>query len=67
MRPADTHGIRVIDLSMGWAGPLAARHLAARVQALDAQGKTDEADMQREHFKAMWQFADVELKELGAG
>ena len=22
------HGIRVIDLSMGWAGPLAARHLA---------------------------------------
>ena len=22
------HGIRIIDLSMGWAGPLAARNLA---------------------------------------
>ncbi len=32
------------------------------IQALDAQGKTSEADMHRDHFKAMWQFADVELK-----
>jgi hypothetical protein len=32
------------------------------IQALDAQKKTADADMQREHFKAMWQFADVELK-----
>lgn len=32
------------------------------IQALDAQGKTAEADMQREHFKAMWQFSDIELK-----
>jgi tetratricopeptide (TPR) repeat protein len=32
------------------------------IQALDAQKKTAEADMHREHFKAMWQFADVELK-----
>lgn len=31
-------------------------------QALEAQGKTAEAAMQREHFKAMWQFADLELK-----
>ena len=28
MSKAPLHGIRVIDLSMGWAGPLAARHLA---------------------------------------
>ena len=27
-RPALLDGIRVVDLSMGWAGPLAARHLA---------------------------------------
>jgi tetratricopeptide (TPR) repeat protein len=32
------------------------------IQALDAQKKTADADMQREHFKAMWQFADIELK-----
>ena len=32
------------------------------VQALDAQGKADEANMERKHFKAMWQFADVELQ-----
>ncbi|RYE00870.1 MAG: hypothetical protein EOP61_12840 [Sphingomonadales bacterium] len=32
------------------------------IQALDAQGKTADADMQREHFKAMWQFSDIELK-----
>jgi tetratricopeptide (TPR) repeat protein len=32
------------------------------IQALEAQGKTDEAAQHREHFKAMWQFADVELK-----
>jgi tetratricopeptide (TPR) repeat protein len=32
------------------------------IQALEAQGKAEEAAMQREHFKAMWQFADVELK-----
>jgi crotonobetainyl-CoA:carnitine CoA-transferase CaiB-like acyl-CoA transferase len=28
MRPGLLQGIRVIDLSMGWAGPLATRHLA---------------------------------------
>ncbi|MDP3737345.1 MAG: hypothetical protein Q8R02_08140 [Hyphomonadaceae bacterium] len=32
------------------------------IQALEAQGKTKEAAMQREHFTPMWQFADVELK-----
>lgn len=32
------------------------------IQALEAQGNTAEADMHREHFKAMWQFADIELK-----
>ncbi len=32
------------------------------IQALEAQGRTEDANMQREHFKAMWQFADVELK-----
>lgn len=32
------------------------------IQALEAQKKTADADMQREHFKAMWQFADIELK-----
>ena len=32
------------------------------ILALEAQGKADEAAMLREHFKAMWQFADVELK-----
>jgi tetratricopeptide (TPR) repeat protein len=31
-------------------------------QALEAQGKTEEAAMEREHFRTMWQFADVELK-----
>jgi hypothetical protein len=32
------------------------------ILALEAQGKTDEAAMHRDHFKAMWQFADIELK-----
>ena len=27
-RPGILAGVRVVDLSMGWAGPLAARHLA---------------------------------------
>ena len=27
-RPNFLRGIRIIDLSMGWAGPLATRHLA---------------------------------------
>lgn len=31
------------------------------IQALEAQGKRDEAAMHREHFTAMWQFADIEL------
>lgn len=31
------------------------------IQALEAQKKTADAEMEREHFKAMWQFADVEL------
>ena len=31
------------------------------IQALDAQGRKADADMHREHFKAMWQLADVEL------
>jgi len=31
-------------------------------KAAEAQGKTDEAAMHREHFKPMWQFADIELK-----
>ncbi|HEY0930695.1 MAG TPA: tetratricopeptide repeat protein [Gemmatimonas sp.] len=31
-------------------------------QALEAQGKSADAATQREHFKTMWQFADVELK-----
>lgn len=32
------------------------------IEALEAQGKAGEAAMHREHFKAMWQFADVALK-----
>src|SRR5262245_64618416 len=28
MHPRLLHGVRIIDLSMGWAGPLATRHLA---------------------------------------
>jgi tetratricopeptide (TPR) repeat protein len=32
------------------------------IASLEAQGKADEAATHREHFKAMWQFADVELK-----
>jgi tetratricopeptide (TPR) repeat protein len=32
------------------------------IESLEAQGKADEAATHREHFKAMWQFADVELK-----
>lgn len=32
------------------------------IQALEAQGKNADADMMREHFKAMWQFSDIELK-----
>lgn len=32
------------------------------ILALEAQGKSDEAAMHREHFTPMWQFADIELK-----
>ena len=32
------------------------------ILSLEAQGKTEEAATHREHFKPMWQFADVELK-----
>jgi tetratricopeptide (TPR) repeat protein len=32
------------------------------ILALEAQGKTDEAAMHRQHFTPMWQFADIELK-----
>jgi len=31
------------------------------VESLEMQGKTDEAQMHREHFEAMWALADVEL------
>jgi tetratricopeptide (TPR) repeat protein len=31
------------------------------IQALEAQGETEEAAMHREHFEAMWALADVEL------
>jgi two-component SAPR family response regulator len=31
------------------------------IAALEAQGKTEETATHREHFKTMWQFADVEL------
>jgi tetratricopeptide (TPR) repeat protein len=31
------------------------------IEALEAQGETELAAMHREHFTAMWQFADVEL------
>jgi tetratricopeptide (TPR) repeat protein len=31
------------------------------IQSLEAQGKTEEASMHREHFAAMWSLADVEL------
>ncbi len=27
-RPSFLKGLRIVDLSMGWAGPLAGRHLA---------------------------------------
>jgi len=58
-RYADAQGVYEKDLKQyphnGWS-------TFGLIQALDAQKKTAEADMQREHFKAMWQFADVELK-----
>jgi tetratricopeptide (TPR) repeat protein len=31
------------------------------IQSLEAQGKTEEASMHREHFAAIWSLADVEL------
>jgi tetratricopeptide (TPR) repeat protein len=31
------------------------------IQSLEAQGRKAEADMHREHFKPMWQFADITL------
>jgi len=34
---------------------------AGLIAALEAQGKSEEAATHREHFKAMWQFADVDL------
>ncbi|HEV7690676.1 MAG TPA: hypothetical protein VGO52_07640 [Hyphomonadaceae bacterium] len=58
-RYADAQGVYEKDLKQyphnGWS-------TFGLIQALDAQKKTAEADMHREHFKAMWQFADVELK-----
>ena len=38
----------------GWA-------LFGLIQTLDAQGKTEAADEARNHFKNVWQFADVTL------
>ncbi len=35
--------------------------------ALEAQGKTGEAAMHREHFAPIWQFADIELKSSRVG
>ena len=58
-KPAEAEAVYRKDLEVyphnGWS-------TFGLAQALEAQGKTDEANMEREHFKTMWQFADIELK-----
>ena len=58
-KPAEAEAVYRKDLEVyphnGWS-------TFGLVQALDAQGKTEAANMEREHFKAMWQFSDIELK-----
>jgi hypothetical protein len=58
-RPVEAQAVYEKDLQQyphnGWS-------TFGLVQALEAQGRKAEADMHREHFKAMWQFADVDLK-----
>ena len=58
-KPADAQAVYEKDLQQyphnGWS-------TFGLIVALEAQGKMDEAAMHRDHFKAMWQFADVELK-----
>ncbi|HEX5008037.1 MAG TPA: tetratricopeptide repeat protein [Hyphomonadaceae bacterium] len=58
-KPAEAEAVYRKDLAAyphnGWS-------TFGLAQALEAQGKTEEAAMEREHFKTMWQFADVELK-----
>ncbi|HEY7798536.1 MAG TPA: tetratricopeptide repeat protein [Hyphomonadaceae bacterium] len=58
-KPAEAEAVYRKDLEIyphnGWS-------TFGLAQALEAQGKTEEAAMEREHFKTMWQFADIELK-----
>lgn len=57
-KPAEAQAVYEKDLQQyphnGWS-------TFGLIAALEAQGKTDEAATHREHFKAMWQFADVQL------
>ena len=57
-RPADAEQVYRRDLEVyphnGWS-------TYGLVQSLEAQGKTEEAAMHREHFEATWALADVEL------
>jgi len=58
-KPADAQAVYEKDLQQfphnGWS-------TFGLIATLEAQGKMDEAAMHRDHFKAVWQFADVELK-----
>jgi tetratricopeptide (TPR) repeat protein len=58
-RPAEAQAVYEKDLQQyphnGWS-------TSGLIQALEAQGKTQDAAMHREHFTAMWQFADVQLQ-----
>lgn len=57
-KPADAQAVYEKDLQQyphnGWS-------TFGLIAALEAQGKTEEAATHREHFKAVWQFADVQL------
>jgi tetratricopeptide (TPR) repeat protein len=57
-KPAEAEAVYEKDLQQyphnGWS-------TFGLIQALDAQGRKADADMHREHFKAIWQLADVDL------
>lgn len=58
-KPAEAQAVYEKDLQQyphnGWS-------TSGLIDALEAQGKKDEAAMHREHFAPMWQFADIKLK-----
>ncbi len=63
-KPAEAQAVYEKDLQQyphnGWS-------TFGLIAALEAQGRTDEAAIRREHFKAMWQFADVQLNTSRVG